>query len=142
MLTKKGIGRPSSYNQEVVDQICEGLASGKSLHRLCQEEGMPSQPTVHRWLREHEEFRLQYAQAREVQRNMILEEIFEIADDASRDFKTVVKDGLEVRVFDYENLQRTKLWIDVRKWKLARMSPKKYGVMGLVGNHRSPGSRR
>ena len=57
----------------------------------------------------------------------IWDEILEIADDASQDYKLVVKGGERRWVFDQEHLQRAKLRIDSRKWMLAKLSPKKYG---------------
>jgi hypothetical protein len=49
---------------------------------------MPSYTTVRRWLREHDEFRLSYAQAREAQADYYAEQIIELAD-ASRKGKKI-----------------------------------------------------
>ena len=47
-----------------------------------------------------------------------------IADDASGDYVTT-SDGK--RIVDHENIQRSRLRVDARKWAAARLAPKKYG---------------
>jgi len=49
---------------------------------------------------------------------------FIIADDASGDYVTT-SDGK--RIVDHENIQRSRLRVDARKWAAARLAPKKYG---------------
>ena len=39
---KKKIGRPSSYVKEVADDICQLIAQGESLRKICERPGMPS----------------------------------------------------------------------------------------------------
>ena len=89
---------------------------------------MPGKTTVLRWLDENEEFRDQYARAREAQADHYADEIIEIADDATNDFmERKRKDGSLETVLDGENIQRSRLRVDARKWLMARMAPKKYG---------------
>ena len=66
----------------------------------------------------------QYARAREEQADKLFREIIEIADDASGDYVTT-SDGK--RIVDHENIQRSRLRVDARKWAAARLAPKKYG---------------
>lgn len=60
-------GPLTTYGPELTAQICERIANGESLREICKSEGMPSRATALRWLRVHEEFRDQYAQAKEGQ---------------------------------------------------------------------------
>src|SRR6478736_3110654 len=62
--------------------------------------------------------------AREEQADKLFQEIIEIADDASGDYVTT-SDGK--RIVDHENIQRSRLRVDARKWAAARLAPKKYG---------------
>jgi poly(A) polymerase Pap1 len=117
-------GRPSTYTEELGLQICGQLASGMSLNRICKQEGMPDITTVYAWFGKHPEFSQSYARAREDQAETLADEIQDIADDGSNDFYED-KDGNE-RV-DHENIQRSKLRVDARKWIAAKMKPKKYG---------------
>lgn len=118
------VGRPSSFTQEKADKICERLADGESLRSICEDEGFPSRVTVFRWLREHDEFRIQYARAREDQAETILEEMLEIADDGKRDYIPDPEGGVQV---DHDHIQRSKLRVETRKWMLGKLAPKRYG---------------
>lgn len=101
-------GRPSDYSPAVSDQICERLADGESLRRICQDSDMPNKATVFRWLNAHEEFRDQYARAREEQAETLADEIVLIADTE-------------------EDANRARVKIDARKWVAGKLKPKAYG---------------
>jgi len=79
------------------------------------------------WLAKHEEFLHHYARAREVQAYLGEDEIIEIADDASRDFVERVVKGRKQIVFDKQNVERSKLRVEARKWLMAKRLPKRYG---------------
>ena len=53
---KRPVGRPTTYNQETADKICELIARGMSLRAICASADMPAGGTVHRWLAEHQDF--------------------------------------------------------------------------------------
>ncbi len=59
-----------------------------------------------------------------MQADALFDEALEIADDASGDW-TVDKDGK--KGVDHENIQRSRLRVDTRKWAAGKMAPKKYG---------------
>ncbi|WP_304679162.1 hypothetical protein [Neisseria polysaccharea] len=109
---KRPIGRPTTYNQETADKICELIARGMSLRAICASADMPAGGTVHRWLAEHQDFQEQYARAREEQADGFADEIIDIADSVAPETGEVAK---------------AKLQIDARKWKAAKLAPKKYG---------------
>ncbi len=87
---------------------------------------MPGLRTVMRWLfdSEHEDFWQQYARAREAQAEVWADEIVSIADDAAGDFDTD-KDGK--KAVDHENIARSRLRCDSRKWIASKLLPKRYG---------------
>jgi hypothetical protein len=121
-------GRPSDYGAEIADTICDRLARGESLRAICADEGMPDRATVSRWLARYEEFRDQYAFAREWQADCLVDRILEIARDSSGDWvEKVQPDGKVVLVVDHENIARSRLRINALKWIAARMAPRKYG---------------
>ncbi|WP_256893604.1 terminase small subunit [Rodentibacter caecimuris] len=107
---KKKVGRPSSFIQEVADDICHLIAKGESLRKICERPGMPSQSMIFRWINENHEFREQYARARENQADFLLEEMLEISDLATP-----------------EDVSVAKLRVDARKWYITKVAPKKYG---------------
>lgn len=120
------MGRASSFTQETADEICERIAGGESLRTICLDDHLPDDSTVLRWLGkpEHENFRDQYAHAREIATDAMAEDILDIADDGTNDYVSG-KDGAEV--LNAEHIQRSKLRVDTRKWLMARLRPKKYG---------------
>ena len=90
-----------------------------------------------RWLEAHLEFRDQYARARELQAEHWAEEIIEIADDSRNDF--IEKEGRAALEAESENINRSRLRVDTRKWLMARLAPKKYGDRVTNESDRRPG---
>lgn len=103
-------GRPTSYTQELGDQICEAISRKTALAKWCDaDESRPAPRTVYRWLREHEEFCQNYARAKEDQADFLAEETLEISDD----------DGIDPA--------DKRIRVDTRKWLASKFKPKKYG---------------
>lgn len=117
----KSPGRPTDYSKELADKICERLTEGQSLRSVCRAEDMPAASTVFRWLRDHKEFKEQYAYAKQEATDALAEEIMDISDDTI----DVIKSGAEKKSGAYAQAQR--LRVDTRKWIMAKMKPKKYG---------------
>lgn len=92
---------------------------------------MPAQSTVFRWLAddERQEFREQYAHAREIQADTFFDEIVDIADDGSNDWmERKNRDDQSLGwIENGEAMRRSQLRIEARKWLLSKMMPKKYG---------------
>lgn len=120
-------GRPSGFTQAVADAICERLALGESLRKICDADDMPGQATVFRWLTVNEPFREQYAKARLTQADALFDEILNIADDGRNDWMAVHGEGAVGWKENGEALQRSRLRIDARKWMAGKLRPKVYG---------------
>jgi hypothetical protein len=103
------VGRPTKYSEEIGDKICEGIASGRSLVKICSDKDMPHPASVYRWLRDHEEFCENYARAREDQADYHSDYILDISDD------------------DTIDPQHKRIMVDTRKWLASKHRPKKYG---------------
>lgn len=70
----------------------------------------------------------QYARACEDRQELLLDEILDIADDNRQD--TVLRkdrNGVDYEALDKEWVDRSKLRVDVRKWALSKMNPRKFG---------------
>jgi len=106
-MTRK-TGRPSTFSVDVAGTICQEIMAGKSLREICAREDMPGASTVYAWLREHPEFQEGYALAREVQADVLADEVIEIADTEP-------------------DPNRARVMIDARKWLASKLRPKKYG---------------
>lgn len=142
-------GRPSEYTQEKADVICEQLASGDSMRKVCEPDEMPAMSTVFRWLREQDEFRQQYETAKDEAADVMVEEINEIADNSTNDYVTLLADAIkekpasewteeDIHVLAIkaapEAIQRSRLRVDARKWTASKLKPKKYGDKQLIGS--------
>lgn len=112
MATENKGGRPSDYTAEVASDICSLLMAGESLRSICKRQSMPAMSTVTLWLTKHEEFSAQYARAREIQAEVLAEDILMLADSAEEDAAAVAKARLQV---------------DARKWYASKVAPKRYG---------------
>jgi hypothetical protein len=119
-------GRPTTYSIEWAGEICFAIAStNKGIKRLCKDNShWPNQDTLFAWLKAHSEFSEQYARAKEIQIEGLVEEILEIADDSSKDYLINEQGKL---VFNGENINRARLKIDTRKWLACKLLPKIYG---------------
>jgi hypothetical protein len=97
------------FSQELFDTICQRIAKGESLRKICEDADMPTRNNFEAWAESTDDLRGQYARAREARAEHIFDEMLGIADDEAKD------------------PQRDRLRIDTRKWMLSKMAPKKYG---------------
>ena len=118
------MARPSDYTPELGDIICSELADGKSMRAVCLPDEMPDKATVFRWIRTKEGFRDQYARAKEESADALTDEMLDIADDSELDYTKTDDDGVKL---NSENIQRSRLRIDTRKWLASKLKPKKFG---------------
>lgn len=121
--------RPVRYSKEIAAIICERLADGEALDRICEDTpGMPTATAVRLWaLKDHDGFASEYARARELQAHKLAEEIRQIADSPEEGVTTTTKadGGIEEKRGDM--IEHRKLRIDARKWYLSKVLPKVYG---------------
>jgi hypothetical protein len=98
----------------VQDEICDWIASGKSLRSYCAQSNKTPFTTVLGWLRDenNEEFRTKYARAREIQAEVLADELKDIADQDKPDQLVLAHD---------------KMKIETRQWIASKLLPKKYG---------------
>jgi len=103
-------GRPSDFSDEIVDFICAEIMEGRSLRSICAADGMPDRVTVHRWLSAHEAFATKYARARDIQADLLFEDMQDVADAGNP-----------------EDVQRARLRVTTMQWRASKLAPKKYG---------------
>jgi hypothetical protein len=121
-------GRPSSFTQDIADQITSKIVEGYTLRQIAALPKMPDKSTILRWLATNESFRAQYACAKDVQADLMSEDIIDISDDGTNDWITREnQDGSTYEVLNAEHVQRSRLRVDTRKWLMSKLAPKKYG---------------
>ncbi|MFW5838116.1 MAG: hypothetical protein ACOCVM_08905 [Desulfovibrionaceae bacterium] len=72
--------KPVKYSLKIAVAICERVATGESLHKVCLDESMPEQKTAYRWLWERKEFRERYAWASRIKHGVWADKLVDIAD--------------------------------------------------------------
>lgn len=125
-------GRPTNYNLDLVDSICERLAQGESMRSISRDDSMPALSTMFKWLREHSTFMEQYAIAKDASADALVDDMLDIADNQVEqplvvDGVPMVVEGKMVMVKDNVSVNHAKLRVDTRKWAASKLKPKKYG---------------
>jgi hypothetical protein len=134
----KPTGRPSKYTVELGELICSLLAEGQSLRKICELEIMPRRSTVLLWVikgwngdEKYKDFSGTYARAREAQAESHFDDMVDIADDDRNDYGFKESEdnsgkGASACIMP-DNIQRSKLRLDTRKWIATRILQSKYG---------------
>lgn len=121
-------------SKDVFDKICARIASGESLRKICEDDGMPNRGTVFALLRENPEAANQYTRAREAQADCYADEIVAIADGQ------LPISAVDAKLTEGEtDVQRDRVRIDARKWAAGKLRPKVYGdKLELAGDPERP----
>jgi hypothetical protein len=114
-----------SLIQEVFDHFCDEYANNKTWDQICSESGMADESTIRRWIARYPACQVQYLLARERRADRLVDEAMSIADDRQGDTKVDEKTGKTV--VNWENVNRSKIRVDVRKWAASRLAPLKWG---------------
>ena len=125
---------------EIIDEILSRVTKGEAIVKICgkdRDDFLPSEVSWYKWLDADEELVQRYARACEARSEKLFEEILDIADDGTNDYKSTEDGGL---LLNSEHIQRSRLRVDSRKWMLAKMQPKKYGDKITQDNTSSDGS--
>lgn len=108
----KRTGRPTIYSDDLADDICQRIAEGATLVKICDDASMPSYRAVLNWRSHIPAFKVKYDAAREDAADMLADELKQIALD--------VKEG---RL----DPQAGRVVIDTFKWMASKLKPKSYG---------------
>lgn len=126
-MTKKTTGRPSQHTPAITQEICQRIALGESLRKICNDEHMPSTTTVQRWLATPDDlytpFRDQYAQARQQQADYYGDEVLTVALQAVEETQAPADPKTANAL-----VQARRLQIDALKWTAGQLAPKKWGT--------------
>ena len=95
-------GARRGYSRAKGEAICARIAAGESLNQLAQDRRLPGVAAIY-------EFRRMYQAACEVRSDKLVDEATAIADDVTGD------------------VRRDRLRIDIRKWRVGVMEPRRYG---------------
>ena len=105
-------GRPSTYTSSMAEQICERIAEGEPLTRICKDRQIPAYRTVLGWRAANKEFQQMYARARQDAADTLADQIRELAGRVERG-------ELEPNA--------GRIVIDTLKWVASKLKPREYG---------------
>lgn len=106
------MGRPTVKTPELITEICERVAQGRSVASVSRDEDMPCHLTIWRWMNSDEEFCTRYARAVQARAMAHADRIDDLAEQAVRG--EIPADVARVA-------------IDAKKWTASRLLPKLYG---------------
>lgn len=124
-------GRPSTFSQAIVDEVCARVAEGDPLAQVCREISLPL-PTWYDWARDKPEVAIAIARAREAGFDMIAAQALRISDtQVEAIIEKSTANGIEITRQDA--LGHRKLQVETRLKLLAKWDPKRYGDRLAVG---------
>ena len=127
------------YDKEVGDFVCDEIATCTfGLRKIISfNPGLPSYETINQWRLDSEYFGNQYARAKQIQADLMIEECLDIIDDGRNDWmEKLSEDGTPIGwVINGEHVQRSRARVDTRKWIACKLAPKIYGDKTITENH-------
>lgn len=129
-LKKKTGPKGHVYDVKIAKALCREISvSEKGIKKILKDNPTwPCDKIIFEWRLDYPEFAEMMCTAKRNQVERIVDEMMEIADDASLDTITKVgSDGKEYKVCDREWVARTKIRIDHRRWLVSKLVPKMYG---------------
>ena len=106
------MARPSEYNFELCEEICDRVAEGENIISILKESTYPSWSTFRRWKNENEKLRTLYVNSQQDKGIALENEI----DDVMISLKSGEIDASTANVL-----------IQTLKWKMAKFYPKMFG---------------
>jgi hypothetical protein len=99
-------------NDELFAEICDAVANGSSLLKISKQDGMPSRPTMERWIKQTEQ----------------RQQIYDDARKSRGDFRFEMIDAIVAKISKGElEANAGRVMIDAIRWQAARENPKLYG---------------
>jgi hypothetical protein len=116
----------------MAEVICDRLIEGESLSSICRDEAMPAKSAVFRWIATDPSFKDRYTRAKIEGCTAMAEDAISIADDARNDWMSSNDPQNPGWRANGENVQRSRLRVETRKWMLSRLLPHLYGDKSQV----------
>lgn len=104
------MGRPSTFDQAIADELCESVACGDSMREAARKQGL-NEATVRLWRKNHEAFAAQYAHAVTARAEVFFER--------GNDIAMAISSGEEAQI--------ARVQLDWLKWSASKLGPKQYG---------------
>jgi hypothetical protein len=122
-------GRPSTYSDDLADEICSRIAAGESIKSITADPHMPGLLALYDWAKDPKcgHYQKMLARARSARADVLVDEMLEIVD-ATETEEVRDRDGhLQKIVYDSVAVQRARMRSDARKWMASRYNRDLYG---------------
>ena len=132
---------PATEWNDAIDAVLAAIATTpKSLNTICSEiESAPTAKTFWKWMEDDPQLSERYARAKSAQLEVLADQLVDLSDKDRICEKVTIKADGSREVVILDQVDRTKLQIDTRKWLLAKLNPKKYGERTvLAGDPEAP----
>ena len=114
--TRRRGGSVSILTPELAEEICLRIAGGESVLALSADPDMPCAGSIYGWARREDWFREMYVRAKEIAADVHFDLAYEVAMEATED-----------------SVRGYRLRVQVLRWRVALIEPKKYGVRRMLG---------
>lgn len=119
-------GRPTEYTDAKAEHICEWLLDGVTLQKIAKRLNVRL-GTIFVWREKHARFEEMYARARQMLAEKWGMEIVDLADTPNLGVRIKRKSNRRIEVIEGDNVERSKLRVEARKWAASKVMPKRYG---------------
>lgn len=127
------MGRPVVWTAEkqrvAIEHVLDEIVKGRAVTRiLADSDALPAPSTWVKWLREVPELAIEVERARELGAATLLDEIVDIADDATGDVEVAyTQDGTAYAKQNSDSVARAKLRVYAREKYAQMIAPRKFG---------------
>lgn len=129
------MARPHDCTLENTQEICERIATGESVRRICMDKHMPADKTIYRWLYcqttgpddPREMFREAYRRARLDMLTTWANDIIDISDGLMPVGEEERQGGETEKDRQHRLTNRDRLRVETRKWVMSRVKPEMWG---------------
>ena len=115
-------GRPTTYSKDRATEILDRISDGESLRSVCSSSQLPPHSTILNWVKDDVDgFSDRYARAREIQCDMMFDDLHELSRKA-----LTVAQGEPGTGEAGARVQAIRIEIDTLKWILAKRFPERW----------------
>jgi hypothetical protein len=121
-------------------EICRRVSLGQSMLTILTEgdRSLPKYETALEWLTDYPDFADAYSKAQRARSDVLFEEALTISDDARNDWMSRNDPNNAGFMLNGENINRSKLRVETRKWAAAKLNPSRYGEKTTVETSDKP----
>lgn len=120
-------GRPTIYTPELVERICELVASSSDgLEIICNNNPeLPHPDTIKSWRAKYDDFSAKYLLAKEKQAHLVAEDMVKIHERTKQYcYEDPITGAMKI---DSGMIALANLEFQSKKWHLSKLAPKSYG---------------